>query len=229
MRTEELHKVGKYGSIDTCIDENNSSEIVERIFDKLYLRKDIPGYRFNILRDGISEELLWKRDNLDVSSYNGRTIKPDSPTIILQEKKNLENFYIVLSCEDKYQETSGNAIERTSKNFNFFHNHLTNNCDINPYVLFIAGPAFFSKNKLSPNEYFVSKFREMLPYIKEGKPRIWYPSESHSIYKSKWDLIFLQEERFSQKQKEDILTEVAFASVDYYQGYLKNISSFVSK
>jgi hypothetical protein len=220
--SRKLKKVGKYGSIETCNDEINSKECAMEIFNYLVVNHPIDGYTYKILESGVPEYLPYKRDNpKDYEVYDDmkkHKIVPDIPCIILQEDENPDNFYVILTGDDKYQETEGNAIERMGKNHrSFFEEKMCNNSDIVPYVVFCSGGAFLNeKNEFS--SYFASKFRQMMPYT-----NTWSYNKPHSAYKRRWNLVFVQRTRFSFDEKMRILKNVALQSVNYYSELLKDI------
>lgn len=221
---KELHKVGKYGTEETCLDENNSIECAREIWKYLKLNEPIKGWSYRILEDGVPETMYYEREGVSIpEGFKVHRIIPDIPTIILQENKNEKNFYVVLSGDDKYQETGGNAIERSNKNHRgVFEEKMCDNCSINPYVIFCAGSAFFEKDGITINGYFESKFRQMFHYRRNGKPHIWSINEPHSSSKQMWNQLYLQRDRFTKEQKYDILKNVALESVKYYKSILKN-------
>lgn len=219
---KELHKVGKYGTEKTDLDERISVECSREIYQYLVLNEPINGWGYRILEDGVYEYMYYKRDGVDISDIGLNKIKPDIPTIILYELNNPDNFYVILSGDDKYQETEGNAIERSNKNHRgVFEEKMCFNSDINPYVIFCTGPAFFGKDESKLSEYFESKFRQMLPYTRNGKAYKWNKDIPHSSFKQSWNQLYLQKERFTKEQKIKILKEVAMESVRYYKNRLE--------
>lgn len=220
---KNLHKVGKYGTEETCRDENYSFECSRKVYQYLKVNKPINGWRYMIMEEGVPETLYYKRDGVSIpSDFKEHKIIPDIPTIILLDNDNPNNFYVVLSGDDKYQETDGNAIERSNKNHRgVFEEKMCYNTSINPYVIFCSGTAFFKDDGITPNDYFESKFRQMLPYTKNGLPYIWNRNEPHSSLKQKWNQLYLQKERFTKEQKYEILKTVAVESVDYYKSILE--------
>ena len=222
MKDKLPYKVGKYGSKEIWKDEHNSEECSTEVFQYLKTNVNIDGYKFIILYDGVSELLYYERDGVQIpDTFKQHKIKPDIPTIILSEIKNPKNFYVVLAGDDKYQETGGNAIERSNKNHRgVFEEKMCYNSEINPYVIFCAGSAFF-KDDGTYNDYFMSKFRQMFPYTKNGKPYFWNANDEHSSYKQNWNQLYIQKNRFTKEQKLDILMNVAMESVKYYKQLLK--------
>lgn len=220
---EALHKVGKYGTEETCLDEKNSVECALEVFQFLKIHKPIKGWSYRILEDGVSEEMYYKRDGAEIpTGFKAHKIVPDIPTIIIVENNNPYNFYVILSGDDKYQETDGNAIERNSKNHRgVFEEKMCYNTSINPYVIFCAGPGFFEEDGITTNDYFDSKFRQMFPYTRNGKPYIWTKNNPHNSLKQMWNQLYLQLQRFTKEQKIEILKNVALQSVEYYQNVLK--------
>lgn len=217
-----IHKVGKYGSEDTCRDERNSVICAKEIFQHLTLNEPINGWKYVLLEDGVSEMLYYKRDCVKLpEGFQPHKIVPDVPTILLCQDDNPYNFYVILSGEDKYQESGGNAIERSNKNHRaVFEEKMCYNTTINPYIIFCTGPSFFAKDRVTPNEYFEAKLRQMLPYTKEGRPYVWKRSDPHSSHKQKWNQIYLKYDRFTKEEKYDIMMEVAMQSVNYYKNLL---------
>jgi hypothetical protein len=224
MRDDKPHKVGKYGTEDTWYDENYSFECAMEIFQYLKTHEQIKGWRFVILEDGVPETMYYKRDGVSIpDDFKEHKIKPDIPTIILSEINNPDNFYVILSGDDKYQETGGNAIERNSKNHRgVFEEKMCYNTSINPYVILCSGSAFFKEDGITPNDYFESKFRQMFPYTKNGTPYIWSRNDQHNSSKQMWNQLYLQKERFTKEQKLKILKNVAIQSVKYYKSILES-------
>ena len=217
---QKLHKVGKYGSEETNRDENFSKECAREIYKYHKTHDPIKGYRYVLLEDGVSENLYYKRDGvIFTEGFNARKIVPDVPTIILVENDNTDNFYIVLSGDDKFQTTGGNAIERTSKNLRVFEDKLCHNSDINPYAILCSGSSFFNEDG-TPNDYFASKFRQMFPYLRNGKPYIWQSSDEHNSHKKMWNQLYLKKDRFTKDEKMEILKTVASQSIKYYKSVL---------
>lgn len=212
-----LHKVGKYGTEETCRDENNSVECAREVYQFMKLEKPLDEWRYIILEDGVPEIMYYKRDGVKIpEDFKTHKIEPDIPTIILQNVNNPVDFYVILSGDDKYQETGGNAIERSNKNHRgVFEEKMCYNSDINPYVLFVAGSAFFKEDGVTLNAYFESKFRQMLPYTREGKPYIWSKDVPHSSFKRRWNQLYIQRERFTKEQKFETLKSVAIQSYNY--------------
>lgn len=215
---DELHNVGKYGSKETCQDEINSKECASEVYLWLIAHEPINGYSYHILDEGFPEALYYKRDGLFIDATN--KIIPDIPTIILVDNNDKSKFYCVLSGEDKYQETKGNAIERQSKNWEVFWGKICYNIDICPYVIFCCGPGFFSDEK-TLDSYFESKFRQMMPYMREGKPHIFDIFGEKNSFKKEWNRLYLSFNRFSREEKKEILLNVAKQSVEYYKLLLK--------
>jgi hypothetical protein len=224
MEGKKLHKVGKYGTEETCRDENYSIECAREVFQYLKLHEPIKGWRYMIIEDGIPETMYYKRDGVPIpEGFGVHKICPDIPTIILSNVDNPDDFYTVLSGDDKYQETNGNAIERSNKNHRgVFEEKMCYNSSINPYVILCSGSAFFDEDGVTPNDYFESKFRQMFPYTKNGKPYIWSRNDPHNSSKQMWNQLYLQRERFTKEQKLDILKSVAMQSVKYYRSFLEN-------
>ena len=220
MKDNRLHKVGNYGSEETCQDEINSVECAQEIYHFLVNNYPINGYVYKILEKGIPEYLPYKRDGYDYPvDAETHYVQPDIPAIILQEVTKPDNFYIVLSGDDKYQGTAGNAIERSNKNHRaVFEEKLCKNSDIVPYVLFLSGEAFIDENgKFSA--YFTSKLRQMMPY----EAGYWEFSKPHSSFKRKWNLVYVQNERFSKESKLTILKKVAIQAATYYKTLLNEL------
>ena len=220
---KKLHKLGKYGSEETCRDEYFSVDCAREVFQYLKLYQPIKGWRYLIMEDGIPERMYYERDGVQLpEGFKEHKIKPDIPTIIIVEVNNPKNFYVILSGDDKYQETNGNAIERNSKNHRgVFEEKMCYNTDINPYVIMCAGSAFFEEDGITPNEYFEAKFRQMFPYTRNGKPYIWSRNDPHNSKKNMWNRLYLQLERFTKEQKLDIFKTVAMQSVKHYKSFLE--------
>ena len=220
MKENRLHKVGNYGSEETCQDELNSVECAQEIYHFLVNNYPIKGYTYKILEKGIPEYLPYKRDGKDYPlDAEMHYIQPDIPAIILQEVAKPDNFYIVLSGDDKYQSTAGNAIERSNKNHRaVFEEKMCKNSDIVPYVLFLSGEAFIDENNKF-SSYFASKLRQMMPYDAE----YWDFSKPHSSFKRKWNLVFVQNERFSKETKLTVLKKVAIQAATYYKTFLNEL------
>lgn len=218
-----MRKVGKYGQEGTFIDENNSVSCANEIYQYLLCHEPIKGWEYRILNHGVPEIMYYEREGADnLGEYEEELrkhrVRTDVPTIILQEKTNPRNFYVVLSGEDKYQATKGNAIERFTKNFNFFHNGMTCNSNINPYVLFCSGCAFFEKDKVSTGRLLESKIRESITIRNGcGNLHVWNRNDEHSSEKHKWNRVYIQYKRFTKEQKLEILMEVALDSVNHYR------------
>ena len=192
MEENKLHKVGKYGTKETCRDENYSIECAREVFQYLKLHEPIKGWRYMIMEDGVPETMYYKRDGVQIP----------------------EDF--------KVHKIGGNAIERSNKNHRgVFEEKMCYNSSINPYVIFCSGSAFFNKDGVTPNDYFESKFRQMFPYTKNGKPYIWSRNDPHNSSKQMWNQLYLQKERFTKEQKFDILKSVAMQSVKYYRSVLE--------
>lgn len=220
---EKLHRVGKYGTEETNRDENYSKECTREIYHFLRSYEPIKGYRYMILEDGVSESLYYKRDGVEIpDDFKVHKIEPDIPTIILVENNNPDNFYVILSGDDKYQETGGNAIERSSKNHRgVFEEKMCYNTNINPYVILCSGSAFVEEDGITPNDYFNAKFRQMFPYCKNGNPYIWSPSDPHDSSKEMWNQLYLQRKRYTKEEKMNILKSVAIKSSKYYRNIIE--------
>lgn len=212
-----IHKVGKYGEKETCIDENNSKMCVWRIFDLLRLHYPINGYTYKIYED-VPMYLPWQRDGGNITEAMRKAcIQPDLPTIILQKNDNPLIFYVVLSGDDKSQKTKGNAIERANKNHRaFFEEKMCNNSDIVPYVLFCSGEAFITKKGTTTDYIVECKLKQMMPYG-------WESNAPHTSFKKKWNQVYLKRERFTYEEKFEILKNIAEESVKYYENYLKSL------
>lgn len=220
------HKRGNWGTEATYQDEKNSVECVESIFSYLDIHRPINGFRFRLLYS-IPESLYYNRDcdfNILKEIRNSKSthkITPDLPTIILQEIANPKNFYVVLSGDDKFQKTGGNAIERAVKNWRcVFEEKMCFNSAIVPYVIFCYGKSFIDDNN-NYTPYFEAKWRQMMPYIYEGKPIKYDYNLPHSSFKTKWNQLYIQREDFTIEQKYEILKNVACEAVDYYSTLLK--------
>lgn len=229
---KKLKKRGKYGSYETVIDEEISKKCVNEIYQKLQVNYPIPGWEYRLL-ERIPEMMYYERDiNLTDEktqkylneNVKGHNIEPDLPTIVLREKKNHKNFVVVLSGDDKYQDTQGNAIERSNKNHRaVFEEKMCANSDIVPYVILCSGPAFVDEDG-NYRDYLLAKIRQMMPYnINDGRPGIWTPDNKISIYKRNWNLFFMQRERFTYEQQYEILSKVAFSAVEYYKNKFKDM------
>lgn len=222
---KELHKVGKYGSYETNKDENISKSCAEEILFFLRNKCNINGYTYKIYENGIPEDACYKRDGRTYKEEWGtHKVCTDIPTIILEKDDDKTQFYIVLSGDDKYQETGGNAIERSNKNHRgVFEEKMCFNTDIVPYVIFCSGKSFVNestnneivKNENDLNSYFFSKLREMMPYNFN-----WDKLHQHSSYKYKWNRLYVKKNRFTIEEKMSILTEVANESYEYYKDKL---------
>ena len=221
MDNIELHKVGKYGTIETNRDENISKACAEELF--LLLRDEyyIKGYTYKIYFDGIPEHICYERDNKSYKEEWGKhKICTDIPTIVLEKDDEPSQFYIVLSGDDKFQETGGNAIERSNKNHRgVFEEKMCDNADIVPYVIFCSGKSFVNENinnivenDNELNNYFFSKLRQMMPYNFN-----WDKLNCHSSYKYKWNRLYVKKERFTREEKMAILEDVVKESYEYYK------------
>lgn len=219
-----LHNVGKYGSKGTCEDEIISKECAEEIQEYLILNHPIEGYSYRVLTKGINEEMYYKRDGVELpDGFKSRKIIPDVTTIVLVKNKDTAKVYPVLSGEDKYQKTKGNAIERVCKNYGQFSEKVCFGIGIVPYVIFCCGPGFFDESTGMVDEYFNAKFRGMMPYTFDGKPHIWSSEANHSIYRDRWNLLYLNNKRFTKEEKKEIMKAIAIASVKYYEGFLNGL------
>lgn len=215
-------KRGKYGTSETYNDEIISKECTGEIYQYLDAYEVIDGYEYVFLEKGITEYMYYKRDNsTGILPTKERKIESDIPSIILRNKNNKNEWYLILSGEDKYQDTLGNAIERTAKNFNATFEKICFNSDICPYPIFCAGKAFVNKNG-EINDYILSKFREMLPYCQNGIPHIWNPSDIHTSFKKEWNRICFSQKRFTKDEKFNILMEIAEQSVAYLKNKINN-------
>lgn len=214
MDMEKLHKVGKYGSHETYIDESNSRECIKELFTLLCNKYEINGYHYCLLNSGISDRLYYERDNahnLEVMAKEHRII-PDITTIIIVKNGNNSIWYPIISGDDKYQETLGNAIERLGKNFkSVFWDKVCFNLPICPYVIFCSGKIWME------SDYEMNKLRQMLPYTRKGEVHLWHHQDEHGIYKDDWNELYVKDERFTKEEKYEILQEVAIASVKYYK------------
>lgn len=208
-----IHKVGKYGTEETCKDEFISKDCARDIYNYMVVNCPINGYTYKLLENGIPVGLSFKRDGFKYDETKSHLVVPDIPTIILQENKNPDNFYVVLMGDDKYQSTGGNAIERLVKNHRCVcEEKLCYNSDIVPYVIFCAGESFIKEDG-TYSDYFMNKFIQMMPYG-------WDINSKYSSFKKKWNRLYLKRDRFTSEEKKKILTEVAIQSYEYYRNHL---------
>lgn len=216
----DLHKVGKYGSKETDKDERFSREIVEDIYYDLKVNYPINGFDYYYW-EHIDESSYYKMldQSIDTSSLTS-SIVPDSGSIILRSNEDINTWYLVLSAEDKNQSSSGNAIERFAKNYNVMDGKICHNSEILPYVLFCSGEGLCTEERTLRN-HIESKFRQILPCFKNGRPYIWSVEQKHTMYKNGWNLVYTKDKRFSYEEKREILYKVAKDVVEYYKVRLK--------
>lgn len=218
---EELHMVGNYGSIETDLDERLSKYIVYDIFAELKFNYPIDNYEY-MYWDTIKESSYYKRadSSIDTSGVTNE-IRPDSGAIIIRNKNNYNDWHLILAAEDKNQENVGNAIERFAKNYNAMNDKVCHGCEILPYVLFCSGRGLCLKNE-TLREHIESKFRQALPFLKDGNPYIWSVQQEYTIYKNGWNLVYTRKNRFKYGDKKEILMGVAIDAIEYYKTKLKS-------
>jgi len=221
MKERKIKKVGGFGTEETGEDENNSKECINEIYLYLMVHHPIKGYTYRIY-ENIPERMYYERDCADnLSEYTSNNkVEPDIPAICLQSDDNPKDFYLVVSGDDKFQKTGGNAIERNMKNHRgVFEEKVCFNVDICPYVIFCCGESFIDENG-EYDGYFMAKFRQMFPYVRHGKAHVWSPDDKHSSFKNEWNRIYFKRERFTKEEKIEILKDVALNSVEYYKSFL---------
>lgn len=221
LEKECLHQIGRYGSEETCKDEATSKACMNVIFNFLKTENIIDGYHLELENGKVMMDIYNKKNDLKVPSWmKGHGVCPDLPTLFLVSDENPNKKYILCTSDDKYQNTGGNAIERVAKNYNFFLNCLTDDVNINPYVVFVCGGSFLNENN-EPKTYFWAKLLQTFKFTKGGKPNMFWSFDSeHSSDKSNWNQLYVQRERFNSKQKIEILLNVISESIDYYKTIL---------
>ena len=213
----ELHKVGKWGSIETNRDEIFSKDIVSHIYEDLCAFCPIDGYEY-VLWETIEETAYYSRD---ISGFSDSTntygkIVPDSYVIVLRSINNPKEWHLVLCAEDKNQETKGNAIERFAKNYNVMRNLVCGGTEILPYLIFCTGEGLVGGVDGEFNDYMERKFRQTIGYVDENHPSVWSVKTEHSIFKKRWNMAFVKKEHFTYDEKKEALVNAVQASVKYY-------------
>jgi len=222
----ENKKVGKYGDEGVYTDEQISKKCTKDVFYYLNVNEPIKGWHYLLLEDGFPEKYYYDRDNccMEESDKNelGK-IYPDLNTIIIVNNNNPNDFRVIVSGDDKSQDTDGNAIERSSKNHRcVFEEKIMYGEEINPYIIFCKGDGVIDDNGII-NSNFKTKFRQMMPYFYKGKPHCFNFSESHSIFKNEWNLVYIKKNSFTEKEKFEIIKNVAVMSINYYRTKLQKI------
>lgn len=221
LKEEVLHKVGKWGSVETNRDEIFSKDIVTHIYEDLCAYCPIDGYEY-VLWESIEEAAYYSRDIEGFTPFGqpfGK-IKPDSFAIVLRSINNPKNWYLVLCAEDKNQETNGNAIERFAKNYNVMRSLVCGRTEILPYIIFCSGEGLVGKIDGEFNDYMERKFRQTIGYVDDMHPSVWTVKTEHSIFKKKWNLAYVKKDRFTYEEKKDAMVSAAQAAVKYYSAIL---------
>lgn len=211
---------GKYGTFETEKTEKESVECVNEIYNMLINdpKYQFENYEYKIL-DKLNTKMGARRDNPNYvcDETDKHYIIPDSPTIILLDKKNPKNFYMVLTCEDKYQKTMGNAIERLGKNFNLINNSFCSNVSILPYIFFYSGKAFFKNNSF--NTFIEQKLYSIFINL-GGNIYEWSAKNVKSIHKKNWNLCYFKKDSFTIDEKRAILKENIEKIIAFYKTML---------
>lgn len=222
---KQYHKVGKHGSEETDKDERNSKECIFEIFEKCQEDYPIKGYGYRLV-DKIRDDRVYKRD---IKGYEGNAtygIMPDGKAIILENNKDpMKEWYLFLSIEDKFQKTDGNAIERAAKNFIVMYEKVTRNSDVCPYVIFCSGEAFVDECGNKSN-YFNAKWRQILPDTNvDNDVIIRHYDDPHTPFKNGkdlWNLLYIQNDRFTYEDKlKYLIEEVVNPSYEYFKEKLE--------
>lgn len=106
----------------------------------------------------------------------------------------ISGFHVVLTGEDKYQDTQGNAIERLAKNLNMVAK-MCKHEGICPYAVFAAGDL--------ATDYMMGKFMEMCPFDEyRGKAVLYDKDSKHTSFKTeRWNRFYFSQERFSREKR----------------------------
>lgn len=189
---------GGYGSVESLIDENITKEAMINVFDFLTLNYYIEGYHFKFI-DCISEKYIYKRNGYKhLDNVINHNICPDGGIILLINDNDDNDFHVIVTAEDKYQDsTNGNACERYLKNFDVFERHATYGDDINPYILFFKGSFLNEENE--ENEFLLSKLRMSLPHNPING--LWDINKKNSSFKNKWNQCYFKRNSFEYNEK----------------------------
>lgn len=195
-------------------DEELTRKCMYDVFIHCSLTYNFDGYSF-VYNKKVNEKTIYDICGYDTNGIDNHDIEPDGGVIFLVNDKNINEKYLILSSEDKKQDSNGNACERFTKNFNFFYNYVTNNIDINPYVLFFRGSFINDDNTV--NKFLHSKIRISLPKTSV----IWNVNNTNTSFKCKWNRIYMKRNAFNEEEKYNILLTTAIESIKYYESILK--------
>ena len=189
---EKVLTNGGHGSIESRNDEEISKLCMLEILEYCHLNFHFENYHFKYL-SSLSEKYVYEHND--------------------DEKK----WFLVATVEDKKQDsTNGNAIERYTKNFNFFFNDVSLNNQIAPYILFCKGS--FVNDDGTINDFLHSKLRISIPKV---PPTLWDVRNPNTSFKNNWNRVYMKKDSFTKEEKYSILLETVIESINYYKIFLK--------
>jgi hypothetical protein len=213
---EKVLTNGGHGSIESRNDEEISKLCMLEILEYCHLNFHFENYHFKYL-SSLSEKYVYEHNGFICENINNHKIVPDGGIILLVNNDDEKKWFLVATVEDKKQDsTNGNAIERYTKNFNFFFNDVSLNNQIAPYILFCKGS--FVNDDGTINDFLHSKLRISIPKI---PPTLWDVRNPNTSFKNCWNRVYMKKDSFTKEEKYSILLETVIESINYYKIFLK--------
>lgn len=206
---------GGFGSEETKQDEEITKICMDEIFEYCCVNFNFENYHFRRM-DSLSEKYVYKHNGFNCDELDNHRVVPDGGVILLVNNENENIWFLIASAEDKYQQTNGNAIERYTKNFNFFYNDVTMHSPLLPYILFCKGS--FIDDDGSVNNFLHSKIRISIP---KTYPVIWNVNNPNTSFKERWNRIYMKKESFTKEEKYNVLLNTVLESIKHYSTFLK--------